>query len=497
MTLPTFGSVNLLAVLPVLVLTVWTCLQLLVDLFIPANRKYWTGWLSSIGLVGAAMTLGMQTSALGFGHPQSAFNGMLTVDGFALFLQAIILLTAFLGVLIALNYLPRRGIERGEYYTLLLFTTGGMMLMVMAANLIVVFLALELLSIPLYILSGFARPRLDSEEAAMKYFLLGAFASGFLVYGIALVYGGTGTTSLSGIVAALGGKALNLALATIGMGLILVGLGFKVAAAPFHMWTPDVYQGAPTPVTAFMSVGAKVGGFAALLRVLVTAFPSIASEWSGLVAVIAGITMVLGNFIAISQTDIKRMLAYSSIAHAGYILVAVAAAGRADNAAMAVSSALFYLLTYAITNLGAFAIVTAVEKDDGTGTKIEDFAGLGKSRPMVAAAMALFMLSLTGVPPSAGMVGKFFVFQAAINASTDNPLLLVIIVLGVLTSVVSAFYYMKVVVVMYMREGAGAIQIQPALMTAVVITALGTLALGILPAPIFQMAQQALLGLGS
>ncbi len=493
MNLPTLDSINLWAVMPVLVLVTWGCLLLVLDLFIPAGRKYWTAWLAVLGLVLNAIMLTIQSIAFLPQHPQAAFNGMITVDGFALFLQAIFLLAALIGVLIALNYLPRRGIERGEYYTLLIFTTTGMMFMAMAADLIVVFLSLELLSIPLYILSGFARPRVESEESAMKYFLLGAFASGFLVYGIALAYGGTGTTALSGVIKAVSGQAPNLPLAILGLGLILVGLGFKVAAVPFHMWTPDVYQGAPTPVTAFMSVGAKGGGFAAMLRVLVAAFPALAGQWGILIAVIAGLTMIIGNVVAISQTDIKRMLAYSSIAHAGYILVALAAAADPKVASFAVSAAIFYLLTYTFTNLGAFALVVAVEKDDGSGTRIDDFAGLGKTRPLLALAMALFMFSLIGVPPSAGMVGKFFVFQAAIEASANNPLLLAVTIIGVLTSVVSAFYYARVVVVMYMRDGEGKAVMQPALAVATAVTAIGTLVLGLIPTPIFQMAQQALL----
>lgn len=495
MSLPTIESLNLLAVLPVLVLSTWGCLVLVFDLFIPPSRKYWTAWLTVLGFVLTAIVLGLQAAAFLPNHPQAAFNGMLVVDGYALFLQAIFLLAAILGVLMALNYLPRRGIEKGEYYTLLIFTTIGMMFMALAADLIVVFLALEMLSIPLYILSGFARPRLDSEESAMKYFLLGAFASGFLVYGIALAYGGTGTTALSGVIQALSGEAKNLALAILGLGLILVGLCFKVAAVPFHMWTPDVYQGAPTPVTAFMSVGAKAGGFAAMLRVLIAAFPAIAGQWGALISVVAALTMIIGNFVAISQTDIKRMLAYSSIAHAGYILVALAAAADPAVAPFAVSAAIFYLLTYALTNLGAFAVVIAVEKDDGTGTQINDFAGLGKTRPLMALAMTLFMLSLIGVPPSAGMVGKFFVFQAAIQASSHNLLLLIVTIIGVLTSVVSAFYYIRVVVVMYMRDGEGKAVMQPSLAVATAVTAIGTLVLGIIPTPFFQMAQQALLKL--
>jgi len=329
----------------------------------------------------------------------------------------------------------------------------------------------------------------------MKYFLLGAFSSAFLIYGIALTYGGTATTSLSGVVDALTGQALNPALAILGMGLILVGLGFKVAAVPFHMWTPDVYQGAPTPATAFMSVGAKAGGFAALIRVLVMAFPTLSGTWGLLTAIIAALTLILGNVVAISQSNVKRMLAYSSIAHAGYVLLAVSAAAQPDVTPYAVSAAMFYLLTYTVTNLGAFAVVMAVERDDRSGNQIEDFAGLGRTRPLLAILMTFFMLSLTGIPPSAGMVGKFFVFQAAVRASTGNPLLLAVTIIAVLTSVVSAFYYLRIPVVMYFREGEGQAQLQPVLGVALALTGLATLVLGIIPAAFFQMAQQALLAL--
>ncbi|MBN1311675.1 MAG: NADH-quinone oxidoreductase subunit N [Anaerolineae bacterium] len=493
MQLPILESINLMAVLPVLIIAGWACVLLVFDLLIPRSRKHWTAWLALVGLLGAAVALFFQIGHFARLGSEAAFDGMVTVDGFSIFLQVVFVLTAIVGVLLALDYLPRHGIERGEYYVLLLFTTIGMMIMSMAADLIVVFVALELLSIPLYILSGFAGMRETSEEAALKYFLLGAFASSFLVYGIALTYGGTGTTRLTGIAQAVTSDALNLPLTTVGMGLLLVGLGFKVAAVPFHMWTPDVYQGAPTPVTAFMSVGAKAGGFAALIRVLVTAFPAIASEWGTLIAVIAGLTMLLGNIVAISQSNIKRMLAYSSIAHAGYILLAVAAAQRSENASFAIGAVVFYLLAYALTNLGAFTVAIAVERDDGTGTEIDDFAGLGKTRPWMALAMALFMLSLTGMPISGGLVGKVFVFQAALQAVPGDPLLLAVVIIGVLTSVVSAFYYLKVIMVMYMREGEGKAVLPLALKTVLAATAFGTLVLGIIPGPVFQMAQRAML----
>lgn len=494
MDIPSLESFNLLATLPLLFLAGWAVLVLSIDLFIEGSKAP-TAWLSMLGLAATGVLLLLQ--GLGqFGPlPSEAFQGMLVVDGFAIFLQSVVVISAAFAIPLAVNYLPRRNIERGEFYTLMLFSTTGMMLMAMASDMIVVFVALELLSIPLYILSGLARPNLASEEAAMKYFLLGAFASGFLVYGVALTYGGTGSTSLSGILSVLSGDAANTPLALVGLILILVGLSFKVAAVPFHMWTPDVYQGAPTPVTAFMSVGAKVGGFAAMLRVLITAMPSVSTEWGVLIAIMASLTMIIGNIIAISQSDIKRMLAYSSIAHAGYILLAVAAAQDPAIAPSAVAAAIFYLLTYTFTNLGAFAVVIALEKDDGTGTEIKDFAGLVKRRPWLAYAMAIFMFSLTGVPPTAGMVGKWFVFGAAINAAAENPLMLVAALIGVITTVASAFYYVRIILTMFMQEGEGEVALKPALAGAVITCAVLTFLVGIVPTPLFQFAQQALLGL--
>jgi len=486
MQLPTFESLNIQAVAPLLALLGWACALILVDVFLIKNKRA-TAWLAALGILGALALVILRFTSTG-GEAESAFLGMLVVDGFALFLQIVFLLAAFIGVLFSMDYLTRMHIQRGEYYTLLLFTTAGMMTMAMAADLVMIFLSLELLSIPLYVLAGFARPRQESEESAMKYFLLGAFASGFLVYGIAMVYGGVQGTALSEILAALQPGASPNPLVFIGLGLILVGLGFKVAAVPFHMWTPDVYHGAPTPVTGFMSVGAKAGGFAALLRVLVLAFPALADQWGIAIEVIAGLTMVLGNVVAVSQTHIKRMLAYSSIAHAGYILVAVAATQRAGVADEGASAALFYLLAYAFTNLGAFATVIALERDDGSGGLIDDFAGLGKARPVLAVVMTLFMLSLIGIPPSAGMVGKWFIFRAAIHAD-----LVALAIVGVITSVISAFYYARVVLVMWMKEGEAAVSVRPALVVALVVTALGTLALGIYPTPFFDLAQRSLL----
>ncbi len=495
--IPTPQEINLLAMLPIIFLMGWASVMLVVDLFIPDDRKSITAGLAVSGLVGTAVLVWLQARGLFNLTSDESFGGLVINDGYALFLTGVLIVSGIISVLMAVNYLPRRGIERGEYYTLLLFSTGGMIFMAMANDLIVVFIALELLSIPLYILSGFNREDSGSEESAMKYFLLGAFSSGFLVYGVALVYGGTGTTELAGVVAALQGAAINPSIAVIGMGLLLVGLGFKVAAVPFHMWTPDVYQGAPTPVTAFMSIGAKVGGFAALLRVLVAAFPDISTEWGLLVSVIAVLTMIIGNVIAISQDDVKRMLAYSSIAHGGYILVAVAAAQNPEVAPFAISAAIFYLLTYTFTNLGAFAVVIALENDDGTGTHIDDYVGLARTRLPLAVTMSLFMLSLTGLPVSAGFVGKFFVFDAALRAAQGDVILFIVTIVGILTTVISAFYYLRVVVAMVLQDDEGkeppTVQLKPALASALVISAIGTLVIGVVPSQLFELARAALI----
>jgi NADH-quinone oxidoreductase subunit N len=472
------------AILPVLILTAYGCVLMLVDLLIPEGQKRWTAWLAFLGLVAAAVGLAFWPA----GQSEVAFKGMLLVDGYALFLDVIILLAAGLTVLLALNYLPRNGLDRGEFYVLLLFTVSGMMLMAQAGDLIMVFLALELLSIPLYILSGFARPKAASEESALKYFLLGAFASAFLVYGIALVYGATGSTNLAEILGAVGQAPSGLL--ALGAGMVLVGLGFKVAVVPFHMWTPDVYEGAPTVVTAFMSVGAKTGGFAALLRVFLSAFPGLAADWAMVAAILSALTMILGNFSAIAQSNIKRMLAYSSIAHAGYILMGLVAASsaRADLRSFSVGASLYYLLAYALTNLGTWAIVMAVERAEGEGLKIDDYAGLGWRRPGLALAMALFMLSLTGLPPTVGLVAKIYVFRAAIDAGY-----MWLALIGVLTSLVSAYYYLRVVFVMYMQEGEGRALSAPALNFAVGLTALATVVFAIVPGPLMQLATNAVM----
>jgi NADH-quinone oxidoreductase subunit N len=474
---------NFSLILPLLTLTVWACLLLLVDLFV--KHKWITALLAAVGLAGS---LGLTISQVG--SSGAGFNNMVVLDGFSIFVDALLLVAGLFGVALAYSYLKRMGLERGEYYTLLLFSIAGMMLMAQAADLIIVFLALEMLSIPLYVLSAFARPRLESEEAGLKYFLLGAFSTGFVVYGIALVFGAVGSTSLSDIVNAASSGAANVLLLTIGSALILVGLAFKVAAVPFHMWTPDVYQGAPSSVTAFMAAGAKIAGFAALLRVFTLAFPSLAPNLTPVIAVLAALTMIVGNVIAIAQTNIKRLLAYSSIAHAGYILMAFVPYGQPNVVATSVAAGLFYLVSYVLTNFGAWAVVISLEKAEGKGLEISDYAGLGRKYPALAAAMTVFMLSLTGIPPTLGFVGKFYLFRAAISGQ-----FYLLAVIGVLTSLISAYYYLRVVVTMYMREGEPEIANEPWLNLTWGLSALLTVIVSLVPQVLFAWASAALLKL--
>ena len=482
--------INLNLALHLTILTIWACALLIVDLFIPKERKGWTALLAALGLL---VTLGVVIARASY--TTTAFGGMLVMDGFSTFLNVLLLASGLAAIALAYDYLKRTGLERGEYYTLLLFSILGMMLMTGAADLIIVFLALELLSIPLYVLAGIAVPRLDSEEASIKYFLLGAFSSGFVLYGIAMVYGATSSTLLADIVALISSGAANPMLLIIGAGLLVVGLGFKVAVVPFHMWTPDVYEGAPTSVTAFMAVGAKVAGFAALLRVFVLAFPSLSPSITPVLWIIAALTMILGNVVAIAQSNIKRLLAYSSIAHAGYILMALVPYGQSDVSSASVASALFYLVAYAFTSFTAWAVVIALEhsltdQGDTRGLSLVDYAGLGRKAPALAAAMTVAMLSFTGVPPTLGFVGKFYLFSTVVAGGFIGLALI-----GVLTSLVSAYYYLRVVVMMYMRDGEPRIYRENWLYFTALAAATGTVVLSIFSTPLFNWASQAVLEL--
>ncbi len=477
------NSNDLLAILPFLILVAWAILLIVADLFIPRERKGIMALLTGVGLL---VALGFAVARVG--GQTVAFNGMIVYDGFAVFLTVLFLGSGLAAVALSYDYFQRLEIDRNEFYILLLFSISGMMLMSMAADLILVFMALELLSIPLYVLAGFALPRQDSEEAALKYFLLGAFAGGFVVYGVALVFGATGSTGLASIVAAIEAGSANLGFMAVGAALILVGFGFKVAAVPFHMWTPDVYQGSPSPVTAFMAVCAKAAGFAALMRVFVTAFPAITQDITPILWALSALTMILGNIVAIAQSNIKRMLAYSSIAQAGYILMALVPYGNSEVSQDAVASALFYLLAYAITTFGAWAVVIALEKSEGRGLALSDYAGLARKYPALAAAMTVFMLSLTGVPPTLGFVSKFYLFRTVIEGGYIG-----LAVIGGLTSLVSAYYYLRVVVIMYMWDGQPEIRRERWITITAFSAAIGTVLLTIFSTPLFQWASQAIM----
>lgn len=478
---------DLLIILPTAILVAWAIILLLIDLSIPRSRKGITAFLAAFGL---AIVLGVSL-ALGrvAGDLQPGFHDMAVLDGFATFANLLVLGSGLMGVALAHDYLQRTGIERGEYYVLLLLSSAGMMLMAQAYDLILFFLALELLSIPLYVLAGFAQKQTQSEEAGLKYFLLGSFASAVFLYGAALVYGATGTTSLPEIMKQVqAGGANSPGLLMVGAALLLVGLGFKVSAVPFHMWTPDVYQGAPTSVTAWMSVAVKVAGLAALLRVFLIAFPGMAENLRPILWGIAALTMIVGNLLAIVQNNIKRLLAYSSIAHVGYLLMAFVPYGNGEVVGDAVAAALFYLLGYGLTSFAAWGVVIAAEKSEGKGLDLDDYAGLGRKYPWLGLAMGVAMFSFAGIPLTLGFWGKFYIFQAVINGG-DIGLALI----GLLTSLFSAYYYLRILVVMFMRQGDPEVRQDSWLSLVTVASAAAVVLLAFIPGTLFNMAAQALL----
>lgn len=472
MTLP-----DLLSLLPVVVILTWGIITLLADLLVPRGWKAVTASLAAVGMVSTTLLVLFDA-----GVERTGLDGMVLSDHYAAILQVVILLSGLIALAQAFRYLQTHGIERGEFYALMLFSIGGMMLMTTAGDLVMVFLSLELFSIPLYVLAGLARPRVDSEEAALKYFLLGAFATGFLVYGIALVFGAAQTTNLT-LLAERMPDLLDSRLLLTGSLLVLAGLSFKVGAVPFHMWTPDVYQGSPTAVTSFMAVGAKVGGFAALLRIFLLGLPDLAGLWAPAVMVIAAVTMIWGNLAALSQNNLKRMLAYSSIAHGGYMLMALPAAIDAAAAPQVAPAVLFYLAAYAVTNLGAWGFLMALETRLGENLDVEDLAGMGKAYPVLALAMAVFMISLTGLPPTVGFMGKFYLFRVVMQAD-----LVWLAIIGVLTSLISAYYYLRVIVMMYMREGTPDLRLDGWLRATIWLTGALVLLLGIAPGFLFDVA---------
>ncbi|MEW6411490.1 MAG: NADH-quinone oxidoreductase subunit N [Candidatus Zixiibacteriota bacterium] len=433
--------------------------------------------------------LGMVVSAVAvfgqWGVQHSGFFGMVTCDNFGVAFKMIFVLTSILTMFMGHRYFTVKGIQRPEFYGLLLIATAGMMVMANTTDLVVIFLGLEVMSVPLYVMAGMARRSLQSNEAGIKYFIMGAFASAFLLMGIAFIFGASGTTDLRRIVADFNFiMSHSQPYMLLGVSLLLVGFGFKVGAVPFHSWIPDVYQGAPTPITAFFSVGPKAAGFAALLRIFMFGFADIALM-STVFQVLAILTMTVGNVLALRQSNVKRLLAYSSIAHAGYILVALVAGG-ADGT----SAAIFYLIAYALFNLGGFAVVTLLETRSGCKSDFIELAGLAKAHPYLSATLALFMFALSGFPPTVGFFGKFYIFAAAVKSGY-----IWLTVIGVMNSFLSVYYYLRVIKTSYFDEAQTTfvpVKYSPAIMIVIAVTAFGTLAMGFFPQQLLQLSRSAI-----
>lgn len=482
-----FPVIDLRPILTITMVLAWATTLLLVDAFlIPAGKKRITGYLGMVGLAVAAvvaLAVGEHSGGEGADAP---FGGMVVLDHFALVLTLIILFAGMISIALSLDYLPTHQIERGEYYPLVLFAIGGMIVLAQGNDLLMLFLGLELLSITLYILTAFAYPRIASEEAGMKYLLLGAFAAGFFVYGLALVFGGAHGVQLDTIRTSLQSNPdTGPMLALVGGMLIIIALSFKIALVPFHMWTPDVYEGAPTPVTAFMSVGTKAAALAAMARLLLLALPTFAPYWIPMLGILAALTMVVGNVGALVQTNIKRMLAYSSIGHAGYFTLGLLAAD-----ARGLEAVTFYLVAYVLTNLGAFGVVIALERRDATSWHLDDASGLWQRHGFLAIAMAIFMFSLAGMPPTAGFVAKFAVFAAAWESGNRLGWLVVI---GLVTSAIAAFFYLRIIVRMFMHEPQPEVPPSPFFPRVIPIclglTAVATLLFGLYPTPLVELIE--------
>ena len=470
--IPQLHSVDYIRVLPELILIVFGTIVMLAEPLVPpqSNRK-------SLGLIAlAGAVLSIIASIYQTGYMGDAFYGSIRVDSFSIFFDVLIGLITAVVILASFEYLEVQQIKYGEYYGLILLGAVGQILMSSAVELVLIFIALEISSIATYILAGFRRRVATSIESSVKYFLLGSFATGFFLYGIALMYGATGSTDVYHIAASLSQGASTLAYA--GVALMFVGLAFKVASAPFHVWTPDVYEGAPAPVVALMSTGPKAAAFAVLLRVL---FATAAPGWFWLIWLSAILSMCIGNIGALVQTSVKRMLAYSSIAHAGYLLIAFAAAKD-----IGISAAIFYTAAYAAMNVGAFAIVAHLANVGEKYVTFDDYAGLGRRAPAQAAILTVFMLSLIGIPVTGGFLAKFYVFQAAMQSHLTG-----LVIVGVINSAIAAYYYLRVIVVMYMRDPVKEVPVlrmSPALIVAVSACVLATLYLGVLPNRVLGLA---------
>jgi NADH-quinone oxidoreductase subunit N len=477
--IPASQVANLHRVAPEIVLCAVGILVMILDPFIGPTRQRVLAWIAFAGTLLALASIHIAAS-----DPGPAYSNLVFADGFSLFVHVIVIGAAALAILGSINYLDREGIQRGEYYALVLFATAGMGILGGANELVTAFLGLEMSSISTYILAGFRKRAMKSNEASLKYFILGSFATAFFLYGIAMVYGATGSTEISKIQTILGGMHHLPNLAVLGLGLIFVGLGFKVVVAPFQVYAPDVYEGAPTPVTALLASAPKAATFALMLRIFFVAFGSAGSLWFWAIWISAVLTMFVGNLAALVQTNVKRMLAYSSIAHAGYIMVAFIASTD-----LGIAAVLFYLAAYALMKMGAFLVVTHLGQTGEQRLELRDYAGLGMRQPVLAACFSLFLLSLLGLPATAGFLGKFFAFDAALQSR-----IIWLVVIAAINSVIGAYYYLRVIISMYFWEPSkdySPTAVAPALGVALFVAAFGTLYLGLFPARVLALAHSA------
>lgn len=482
-----FNPADLILAAPEIAITITGLLVLFLDFAVRGRDR---GWLAMPSLVGAGITLSMVLRQMTGGPDRAViFNGLHVVDLYANFFKLVFLLSAMIVILISLRFLQERGADLGEFYAILLFATLGSMLMASAADLLSLFVGLETMAVCTYVLCAFLKRDQRCNEGALKYLLMGAFSTGVVLYGMVLLYGFAGGTSLEAIGQAVRAGTFRNPALLMAMVLLAAGFGFKIAAVPFHMYLPDMYEGAPTPVVAFMAGAAELAGMAVLVRVFLLAMPGLQVDWSLLFWVLAVLTMTIGNIVAIAQANIKRMLAYSTIAHMGYLLI-----GPVVGSELGVAAVLFYSLVYALMTIGAFGMVVLLGRGTAVGDQIDDFTGLNEKNPLAAAVMLLFLLSLTGIPPTAGFVGKFYLFAAAVEKGY-----IWLVLIAVINSAISLFYYMRVAMAMYMRElppqGIGLSQSR-ALYLALFLTAAGTLLLGIYPGPLLELARASAVGVG-
>ena len=482
----TFSAADLFLILPELLVVTAACIVFVLDPVLRASDKDGLVWLS-LGTL--AICMGLTASQIQ--APATVFSGLVVIDAYGAFWKLLLYFVTGLTILLSHSYLKEEQLYFGEYYGFVLLALSGMMVMVSSADLLTLYLGTELMSLSLYVMAGLKRSEPRSLEASAKYFVLGAFSSGILLYGISLLYGATGSTRLPEIAAAISGRNLDDPLLLFATILLTVGFGFKLAVVPFHMWTPDVYQGAPTSVTAFMAVASKAASFGAFLRVFMEGLGGLKANWSAMFLLLCLATLILGNILALVQTNVKRMLAYSSIAHAGYALIGVVATGHMGNSS-GIASVLLYLSLYAFMTFGAFAIVAMLRKGGIEGVDIEDFTGLAKRHPVAALLMMIFMVSLAGIPPTAGFIGKLYVFMSAVEAGL--PWLAAV---ALIFAVISAYYYLRLVMVMYMREPSDLsstsprMVMSPALSIVLACAVAGVVIFGIYPNPLVNFAMHA------